>query len=154
MCHVDCEAIGEGMEKFRHRRVLVGHQDDGFLHLGSHEHLANRLVLVLLHSFTNGLTINMAHVMSSELSHLAEMLLNIYQVSGSTVEWISALVEDEIDGVHKESTANRLRYTSRIHSNITQENSQEREPPNTAYPDDACEDRGPWLEANFHGTRG
>ncbi|QQK46024.1 GTPase activating protein (BUD2/CLA2), putative [Penicillium digitatum] len=81
----------------------------------------------LLHSFTNGLTINMAHVMSSELSHLAEMLLNIYQVSGSTVEWISALVEDEIDGVHKESTANRLRYTSRIHSNITQENSQERE---------------------------
>jgi hypothetical protein len=26
---------------------VVGHQDDGFLHLGSHEHLANRLVLVI-----------------------------------------------------------------------------------------------------------
>lgn len=81
----------------------------------------------LLHSFTNGLTINMAQLMSSELNHLAEMLLNIYQVSGSTVEWISALVEDEIDGVHKESTTNRLRYTTRIHSNNTQETSQERE---------------------------
>ncbi|KAJ6183204.1 hypothetical protein N7485_001846 [Penicillium canescens] len=81
----------------------------------------------LLHSFTNGLTINMAQVMSSELTHLAEMLLNIYQVSGSTVEWISALVEDEIDGVHKESTTNRLRYTTRIHSNNSQESGQERE---------------------------
>ncbi|CAG8191187.1 unnamed protein product [Penicillium olsonii] len=81
----------------------------------------------LLHNFTNGLTINMAQLMSSELNHLAEMLLNIYQVSGSTVEWISALVEDEIDGVHKESTTNRLRYTTRIHSNNTQETSQERE---------------------------
>lgn len=82
----------------------------------------------LLHSFTNGLTINMAQLMSSELNHLAEMLLNIFQVSGSTVEWISALVEDEIDGVHKESTTNRLRYTTRIHSNNSQESAgQERE---------------------------
>ncbi|KAJ5363152.1 Ras GTPase-activating protein [Penicillium brevicompactum] len=81
----------------------------------------------LLHNFTNGLTINMAQLMSSELNHLAEMLLNIYQVSGSTVEWISALVEDEIDGVHKESTTNRLRYTTRIHSNNSQETGQERE---------------------------
>lgn len=81
----------------------------------------------LLHNFTNGLTINMAQLMSSELNNLAEMLLNIYQVSGSTVEWISALVEDEIDGVHKESTTNRLRYTTRIHSNSSQETAQERE---------------------------
>ncbi|KAJ5779583.1 hypothetical protein N7457_007303 [Penicillium paradoxum] len=82
----------------------------------------------LLHSFTNGLTINMAQLMSSELNHLAEMLLNIFQVSGSTVEWISALVEDEIDGVHKESTTNRLRYPTRIHSNNSSESAgQERE---------------------------
>lgn len=81
----------------------------------------------LLHSFTNGLTIHMAQLMSSELTQLSEMLLNIYQVSGKTVDWISALVEDEIDGVHKESTANRLRYTTRIHSNDTREPSHDRE---------------------------
>ncbi|KAL4920327.1 hypothetical protein BDW62DRAFT_15840 [Aspergillus aurantiobrunneus] len=81
----------------------------------------------LLHSFANGLTVNMAEIMSSELNQLSEALMNIYQVSGSTVEWISALVEDEIDGIHKESTANRLRYTSRIHSNDTRESGQERE---------------------------
>ncbi|RAL09596.1 GTPase-activating protein BUD2 [Aspergillus homomorphus CBS 101889] len=81
----------------------------------------------LLHSFTNGLTINMAQVMSSELNQLSEALLNIYQVSGTTVEWISALVEDEIDGVHKESTVSRLRYTSRIHSNDARESAQDRE---------------------------
>ncbi|KAL4789784.1 hypothetical protein BDV19DRAFT_15282 [Aspergillus venezuelensis] len=81
----------------------------------------------ILHSFANGLTINMAQIMSSELNALSEALMNIYQVSGSTVEWISALVEDEIDGIHKESTANRLRYTTRLHSNDTRETGQDRE---------------------------
>lgn len=81
----------------------------------------------ILHSFSNGLTVNMTQVMSSELNRLSEALINIYQVSGTTVEWISALVEDEIDGIHKESTANRLRYTSRLHSNDTRESGQDRE---------------------------
>lgn len=81
----------------------------------------------LLHAFTNGLTINMAQVMSSELNQLSETLLNIYQVSGRAVEWISALVEDEIDGLHKDSTMNRLRYTARIHSNESKESGQNRE---------------------------
>ncbi|KAJ5109249.1 hypothetical protein N7456_005924 [Penicillium angulare] len=77
----------------------------------------------LLHKFTNGLTVNMGQVMSSELNQLSEMLLNIYQVSGATVDWISALVEDEIDGLHKESTASHLRYTTRIHSNDSRDSS-------------------------------
>jgi len=81
----------------------------------------------LLHQFTNGLTISMGQVMSTELTQLSEMLLNIYQVSGATVDWISALIEDEIDGIHKESTANRLRYTTRIHSSDPREGGQERE---------------------------
>lgn len=81
----------------------------------------------LLHSFTNGLTVNMAQIISSELNQLSETLLNIFQVSGQAVEWISALVEDEIDGVHKESTVNRLRYTTRIQSNDARESNQERE---------------------------
>lgn len=85
------------------------------------------LMSELLHSFTNGLTVNMAQIISSELNQLSETLLNIFQVSGQAVEWISSLVEDEIDGVHKESTVNRLRYTTRIHSNDARESNQERE---------------------------
>lgn len=81
----------------------------------------------LLHNFPNGLTMHMAQLLSAELSQLAETLLNIYQVSGQAVEWISALVEDEIDGVHKESTMTRLRYTTRLHSNDSRESAQDRE---------------------------
>ncbi|KAJ5544782.1 Ras GTPase-activating protein [Penicillium sp. DV-2018c] len=110
------QAIGEMFMRVQMEETVV---------LMSEEYSA---VSELLHSFTNGLTINMSQLMSSELNHLAEMLLNIYQVSGSTVEWISALVEEEIDGIHKESTTNRLRYTTRIHSNNSPESAgQERE---------------------------
>lgn len=110
------QAIGEMFMKARMEETVV---------LMSEEY---SVMSELLHSFTNGLTINMAQLMSSELTQLAEMLLNIFQVSGSTVEWISALVEDEIDGVHKESTTNRLRYPTRIHSNNSSEGAgQERE---------------------------
>ncbi|KAK1147698.1 GTPase activating factor [Aspergillus melleus] len=109
------QPVGEMLMRARMEETVV---------LMSHEYAP---MSELLHSFTNGLTINMAHVMSSELNQLSEALLNIYQVSGSTVEWISALVEDEIDGVHKESTANRLRYTTRIHSNDSRESGHDRE---------------------------
>jgi len=81
----------------------------------------------LLHNFPNGLTPNLAQILSAELNQLSEILLNIFQVSGRTVDWISALVEDEIDGFHKESTVNRLRYTARIHSNDSKEYGQDRE---------------------------
>ncbi|PLB50240.1 hypothetical protein P170DRAFT_445592 [Aspergillus steynii IBT 23096] len=109
------QPVGEMLMRARMEETVV---------LMSHEYAP---MSELLHSFTNGLTINMAHVMSSELNQLSEALLNIYQVSGTTVEWISALVEDEIDGVHKESTANRLRYTTRIHSNDSRESGHDRE---------------------------
>ncbi|GKZ50778.1 hypothetical protein AbraIFM66951_004143 [Aspergillus brasiliensis] len=64
----------------------------------------------LLHTFTNKLITNMVQIMPSKLSQLAEALLDIYQVSGTTVEWLSALIEDEI-GELRVSTANRLRDT-------------------------------------------
>ncbi|OAX82280.1 hypothetical protein ACJ72_03374 [Emergomyces africanus] len=81
----------------------------------------------LLHSFPNGLTIQLAQVIPAELRPLSETLLDIFQVSGQAGEWIMALVEDEIDGIHKESSTSRLRYTSRIHSNDSYESGQERE---------------------------
>ncbi|KAL4977434.1 hypothetical protein BDW66DRAFT_33079 [Aspergillus desertorum] len=109
------QCVGEMLMRVRMEETVV---------LMSHEYAP---MSEILHSFGNGLTVNMAQIMSSELNQLSEALMNIYQVSGTTVEWISALVEDEIDGVHKESTANRLRYTSRLHSNDTREHGQDRE---------------------------
>ncbi|KAL4766080.1 GTPase-activating protein BUD2 [Aspergillus foveolatus] len=109
------QCVGEMLMRARMEETVV---------LMSHEYAP---MSEILHSFGNGLTVNMAQIMSSELNQLSEALMNIYQVSGSTVEWISALVEDEIDGIHKESTANRLRYTSRLHSNDTREHGQDRE---------------------------
>ncbi|KKZ66992.1 hypothetical protein EMCG_07319 [[Emmonsia] crescens] len=92
--------------------------------LMSHDYAA---MSELLHSFPNGLTIQLAQVIPAELRPLSETLLDIFQVSGQAGEWIMALVEDEIDGIHKESSASRLRYTSRIHSNDSYESGQERE---------------------------
>ncbi|KAL4780257.1 hypothetical protein BJX76DRAFT_53673 [Aspergillus varians] len=109
------QCVGEMLMRARMEETVV---------LMSHEYTP---MSELLHSFANGLTVNMAQIMSSELNRLSEALMNIYQVSGTTVEWISALVEDEIDGIHKESTANRLRYTTRLHSNDTRESGQDRE---------------------------
>jgi hypothetical protein len=81
----------------------------------------------LLHSFPNGLTVHLAHLVPGELRLLSENFLNIFQVSGQVGEWIMALVEDEIDGIHRDTTASRLRYTSRIHSNDSYESAQDRE---------------------------
>ena len=81
----------------------------------------------LLHAFPNGLTIHIAQAIPAELNQLSETLLNIYQVSGQVGEWVMALVEDEIDGINRETSVSRLRYTSRIHSNDSYESGQERE---------------------------
>lgn len=109
------QAVGEMLMRARMEETVV---------LMSHEY---EPMSEMLHAFTNGLTINLALVVPSELNLLAQTLLNIFQVSGQAVEWISSLIEDEIDGVHKESTANRLRYTRRIHSNDARDSGQERE---------------------------
>ena len=77
----------------------------------------------LLHNFSNSLTVQMAAINPAELKRLSETLLNIFQVSGRAADWLMALVEDEIDGLHKETAANRLRYSSRIHSNESHESS-------------------------------
>jgi hypothetical protein len=81
----------------------------------------------LLHTFTNNLTINMVQLLPTELTQLSNLLLNIFQVSGQATDWIAALVEDEIDGFGKDTSATRMRYTSRIHSDDSKESAQDRE---------------------------
>ncbi|KAH0560013.1 hypothetical protein GP486_003466 [Trichoglossum hirsutum] len=71
----------------------------------------------LLHEFSSGLTLQIARMIPSELRRLSETLLDIFQVSGQASEWLMALVEEEIDGLHKEPSASRLRFSGRVGSN-------------------------------------
>lgn len=76
----------------------------------------------LLHRFSNGLTLQLAQLVPSELKRLSECLLNIFQVSGTVADWLTALVEDEIDGISKETPStplSRLRY-SRVRMGSTE----------------------------------
>lgn len=68
----------------------------------------------LLHNFSNELTLQIAQMIPTELRRLSDLLLNIFQVSGQVTEWIMALVEEEIDGVHRETPISRLRYSRRV----------------------------------------
>lgn len=66
--------------------------------------LANQYQTVseLLHNFSSGLTIQISQFIPSRLKLLSELMLNIFQVSGYAEDWLTTLVEDEIDGVEKE----------------------------------------------------
>ncbi|KAL8906772.1 MAG: hypothetical protein Q9207_001827 [Kuettlingeria erythrocarpa] len=82
----------------------------------------------LLHNFSNSLTIQIAAAYPPDLVRkLAEILLNIFQVSAQASEWLLSLVEEEIDNVHKESSHSRYRYGRRIASNDSFESGVERE---------------------------
>jgi hypothetical protein len=81
----------------------------------------------LLHAFSTGMTQQICAMVPRETRRLPEMLLNIFQVSGQASSWLMSLVEDEIDGSHKESTASRFRYSRRIASSDTYDSGIERE---------------------------
>lgn len=72
------------------------------------------------HRFSNGLTLHIAGVLSTQLAKLVEFLLNIFQVSDKASEKLQALVEEEIDGVKgskgapKFNSADHLRFSKRI----------------------------------------
>ncbi|KAL2071687.1 hypothetical protein VTL71DRAFT_12922 [Oculimacula yallundae] len=71
----------------------------------------------LLHNFSSGLTVQIAQIVPTSLRTLAETLMNIFQVSGHSLEWLSALVEDEIDGLGREQPNRRPRWSRRVGSN-------------------------------------
>jgi hypothetical protein len=75
----------------------------------------------LLHRFENGLTLQIAQMVPNELRRLSEYLLNIFQVSGQAMKWITSLVEEEIDGTLKETPASRLRFSKRLGSTDSNE---------------------------------
>ena len=73
----------------------------------------------LLHRFSNGLTLQIAQMLPGELKRLSDCLLHIFQVSGKVSDWIMALAEEEIDGIHKETPISKLRYTRRLGSDAS-----------------------------------
>ncbi|KAF4343329.1 BUD2-GTPase-activating for Bud1p Rsr1p [Fusarium beomiforme] len=81
----------------------------------------------LLHRFPAGLTNQVSSVLPGQLRRLAELFLNIFQVSGSAMEWLMALVEDEIDGIGNQTTMKKYRFSSRLKSNDSIDAATDRE---------------------------
>lgn len=84
-------------------------------------------LLDLLKTFSNGLTVQIAQALPTETKRISEVLLNIYQVSGESLDWLRALIEDEIDGIDRGDASQRLRYVNRIHSQESYDSASERE---------------------------
>jgi hypothetical protein len=109
------ESIGEMFLKIRHDETVV---------LMAKEY---QPISELLHRFSSGLTIQIAQVVPSKLRPLSEILMNIFQVSGQSMTWLMALVEDEIDGIGKETPVKRFRFSRRVGSNDSFDSVSERE---------------------------
>ncbi|KAL8363194.1 hypothetical protein RB601_009119 [Gaeumannomyces tritici] len=81
----------------------------------------------LLHRFSTQLTVQISDALPGNLRRVAEILVNIFQVSGSASEWLMALVEDEIDGIGNQATIKKMRYNRRLKSVESVESASDRE---------------------------
>ena len=115
ICNEQEEVVGEMLMKMRL---------DEFVVLLSQDY---RQLSEIMSSFSNGLTQQIAAVIPSDLKRLSDTLLNIFQVSGQANDWMMSLVEDEIDGIHKDFPVSRFRYSRRIASNDSYDSGVERE---------------------------
>lgn len=85
-------------------------------------------LLKLLYNFDNSLTSQLGQNLSTELRQLSDILLDIFQASDKAEDWISNLVEEEIDGIYREQPPTmRMRFSGRIHSNDSYETAEQRE---------------------------
>ncbi|MCJ1285088.1 hypothetical protein MMC26_004426 [Xylographa opegraphella] len=115
ICNDHDEKVGELLMKVRTEEIVVLMSQD-------YQQLSE-----LLHTFSNAVTHQIGATNPTELRRLPETLLNIYQVSGHASNWLMSLVEEEIDGIHKESSVSRFRYSRRIASNDSFDSGIERE---------------------------
>ncbi|KAI0012293.1 GTPase [Xylariaceae sp. FL0662B] len=109
------ESIGSMFVKVNHDELVV-------LTTKDYEPLSG-----LLHKFSIGLTSQIALAIPSAMRRLAETFLNIFQVSGSSSEWIMSLVEEEIDGIGSQNSMKRLRFSRRLKSNESSASASDRE---------------------------
>ncbi|KAI9849928.1 MAG: hypothetical protein M1837_000142 [Sclerophora amabilis] len=81
----------------------------------------------LLHRFSNGLTVQIAQMLSGKLHRLSEIFLNIFQTSGHANDWLRTLIEEEFDGTYKDSTLAKFKFGKRMGSNESHDSSSDRE---------------------------
>ncbi|KAK3401657.1 hypothetical protein B0T20DRAFT_402298 [Sordaria brevicollis] len=99
------QSIGTMLLKVYHEEIVV-------LHSKEYQPLSE-----LLHRFGSGLTTQVAEVMPGNLRKLAEIFLNIFQVSGKATEWLVTLVEEEIDAIGNLTANKQPRFNQRVMSN-------------------------------------
>jgi len=109
------QSIGSMLARVQHEEVVV-------LLASEYQPLSE-----LLHKFSAGLTAQIAQVLPGNLRRVSEIFLNIFQVSGSSTEWLMALVEDEIDGIGNQTTMKKMRFSRRLKSNESTESATDRE---------------------------
>lgn len=109
------QSIGTMLVKVHHEELVV---------LLSKEYQS---VSELLHKFSSGLTGQIAAAIPGNLRRLAEIFLNIFQVSGTANEWLMALVEDEIDGIGNQTAMKKTRFSRRLKSNDSLDSASDRE---------------------------
>ncbi|KAI0842472.1 Rho GTPase activation protein [Hypoxylon sp. FL0890] len=115
VCDEKQESIGSMFVKVNHDELVV-------LGTKDYEPLSE-----LLHKFSVGLTSQIAMAIPSAMRRLAELFLNIFQVSGSSSEWLMALVEEEIDGIGSQNSVKRLRFSRRLKSNESSNSGGDRD---------------------------
>ncbi|XDG04535.1 hypothetical protein ABKA04_004150 [Annulohypoxylon sp. FPYF3050] len=115
VCDEKQESIGSMFVKVNHDELVV-------LAAKDYETLSE-----LLHKFSVGLTSQIALAVPSAMRRLAELFLNIFQVSGSSSEWLMALVEEEIDGIGSQNSVKRLRFSRRLKSNESSNSASDRD---------------------------
>ena len=111
------QSIGTMLCKVRHEEVVVFLARD-------YQQLSE-----MLHKFSSGLTTQISEALPGQLRRLAEIFLNVFQVSTTASDWLMALVEDEIDGIGQQSQMRKMRFSRRLKSseNLDVSNPYERE---------------------------
>ena len=80
-----------------------------------------------LHNFDNGVTTQIAQVLQSDLKQLADIFLDIFQITDSVTDWMVGLVDEEIDGIYRDTQPTRMRFSGRLRSNDSYESAENRE---------------------------
>ncbi|KAB5577563.1 hypothetical protein GE09DRAFT_1168514 [Coniochaeta sp. 2T2.1] len=109
------QSIGTMLIKVHHEELVV---------LSSKEY---QPLSELLHRFSTGLTAQVSEAVHGNSRRLAEVFLNIFQVSGTATEWLMNLVEDEIDGIGNQAAIKKPRFSRRLRSNESIESTSDRE---------------------------
>ncbi|KAK4100073.1 hypothetical protein N658DRAFT_474075 [Parathielavia hyrcaniae] len=115
ICDDRQQSIGSMLLKVHHEELVVLLQQN------------YQPLLELLQRFSSGLIGQIAEALPGSLRRLAEMFVNIFQVSGSANDWLMNMVEEEIDGIGNQTPLKKPRFSARLKSNDSIESNVDRE---------------------------